>query len=189
MNMSVPSDDDYPLARTAAANMLAEGLQRAVVEHGLNQRAVARKLGYKTSVALSHMALGRAPIPIERATDMARILDLDPSAFLHAVLKQRHPDVDFLKLLGAAPASATPTNDNYIVQDLEAIAGCPLEELSNERRMVLMEMLGVSDPSRRWLSVNELAVMEMIRRAFPAVATQPLDAATREKLKTALDNL
>lgn len=179
---------DYPLERTAAAQMLAEGVRKVGREKGLNQRAVAQKLHYKTAVALSHMALGRAPIPVERAMDMARVLDLDPSAFLLAVLEQRHPDVDFSRLLSTASPSSTPINDNYIVQDLEAIAGCSLEDLSNERKTVLMEMLGVSDPSRRWLSVNELAVMEMIRRAFPTIATQPLDAATREKLKKALDN-
>lgn len=89
----------YPLAHTQASKMLGEAFERIREQKGLSQRQVAAMLGYKASVVLSHMASGRAPIPIGRAPELAQVLDLDPAEFLLAVLEQREPGVDFRGIL------------------------------------------------------------------------------------------
>nr|WP_166175711.1 helix-turn-helix transcriptional regulator [Altererythrobacter segetis] len=92
---------DYPLANSEATRMLAAGLEHAAEDKGWSQRTIAKMLNYRASVVLSHMALGRVPIPIDRALQFARLLGMDTAKFLLAVLEQRHPEIDFVKVLGA----------------------------------------------------------------------------------------
>ena len=104
--MQSAMDNDYPLADTAAARMLSEGLARAKDENGLSVRQIGKLMNYKTAVVLSHMATGRVPIPIDRAMQMADLLKLDSKSFLLAVLRQRHPEVDWGIVIGSGRSAA-----------------------------------------------------------------------------------
>jgi hypothetical protein len=174
MSDSTPrSVDDYPLANTEATRMLAAGLERVHAHRGLTQKDVASKLNYKTSVVLSHMALGRVPIPVDRAEDIAAVLGLDPTRFLLAVLKQRHPDVDFETLLGVQLPQ-----ESGVAAELEALAGTTLDELPKETKQVLREVASAANPQQRWLTTAELPVVEILRRRYPAM---PMDGLTTDE--------
>lgn len=153
------SRDGYQWADTAAAKMLLHGLERARDQMGLSVRQLAKSLGYKQAVVLSHMAMGRAPIPIDRAEDIANVLELDSSRFLRAVLDQRHPEVSWELI--ACNAREGEVND--LGAQLAIILNAPLSELSGEQRRVLREVAAERFPSRRWLSVHELPLIEGIR--------------------------
>ena len=111
--------DEYPLADTTAARMLSESLARAKAERGLSIRQIGKQMGYKTAVVLSHMALGRAPIPIDRAEDLADILQIEKASFLQAVVVQRHPNVSWHLLTDGKQSS---TNDS-LAHELETVLG------------------------------------------------------------------
>ena len=149
----------YPLAESDATKMLAAGLARAARETGATQREIASHLGYKTSVVLCHMALGRVPIPIERAADVARLLKMDRQAFLLATLQQRHPNVQFESLLGISLPQTSA-----VAAELEVIAGIPLDKLTQDRVQVLREVVASADPARRWASPAELATLDTLRK-------------------------
>jgi hypothetical protein len=89
----------YPHAGTVATKMLAEAFHKIWNTRHLSQRQLAARLGYRSSVPLSHMAAGRVPIPISRVTDLSRALEIDEAALLLAVLEQRHPDIEFKRIL------------------------------------------------------------------------------------------
>lgn len=93
------NENEYPLWNTRARRMFAKGLEE-LERTGISQRTLAKTLGYKSSVVISHMANGRAPIPIGRTMDFVRHIPLEPAEFLMAVLEQRYPDIDFQKVLG-----------------------------------------------------------------------------------------
>jgi len=160
---------DMPLAHTAATKMLAAGLERVRNEHGLTQREVALQLGYKSSVSLSHMALGRVPIPIEKAIGLADKLQLDRDKFLIAVLEQRYPEINFAELLGVRLVSA-----GKIATRLELLAGHDLDDLSTETVSVLEDVVVAAHPRRRWLSYDDLALMELLRRKFSQLKDRSL---------------
>jgi DNA-binding transcriptional regulator YdaS (Cro superfamily) len=185
--VGVSPDEDYPLANTEATRMLAEGLKLAEEEKGLSQRSIAKLLNYKSSVVLSHMALGRVPIPIDRCVEIARLLKLESGRFLKAVLQQRHPDIDFDRLLGKSTGGSTAKarTDSYVVDELQAIAGKSLDELPVEKVDVLREVVGDNNPSRRWLGFNELPTVEVIRQVHP----RGLSPADRAKLREFLEGL
>jgi transcriptional regulator with XRE-family HTH domain len=165
--------------------MLAEGLKKAEDEHGLSQRSIAKLLNYKSSVVLSHMSLGRVPIPIDRALEIARLLKLDSSAFLLAVLQQRHPEIDFVRLLNASKAAKPgKAAESYVLTELEAIAGKRLDDLPADKVNVLREVVGDPSPARRWLSFQDLPTVEVIRNAKPLGLTPPERMKLREFLET-----
>lgn len=186
--VSMSPEPDYPLANSEATRMLAEGLERASEEKGLSQRQLAKTLNYKTSVVLSHMALGRVPIPIDRALDFARLLNMDASRFLLAVLEQRHPDIDFARVLGATAKTKTTGKggrESYTLEELESIAGKDLDALPVDRINVLREVVGDQNAARRWLDLSEMPVIDTLRRMHP----QGLTPAQRKKLEDAIANL
>lgn len=158
-HMTPMSRDGYQWAETVAAKMLRHGLDRARDQMGVSVRQLAKSLGYKQAVVLSHMATGRAPIPIDRADQIARALEIDPGKFLRAVLDQRHPDVEWALITAKAGATAT---DNLAAQ-LEVILNSPLSDLNSEQRRVLREVAAERSPGRRWLSIHELPLIEAIR--------------------------
>lgn len=175
-------DESYPHRDTAAARMLSEGLARASAERGVGLRQVAKEIGYRQAVVLSHMALGRVPIPIDRADQLAEHLGLEPAAFIRAVLQQRHPDVNWSGLFDRAESSSPSTE---LVEALEAIAGKPMDELSTEQKRVMREVAADQSPARRWLSVHEVAAIELLRRLVPNLTNDGLsrsDARTIEGL-------
>jgi hypothetical protein len=152
--------DQYPLAGTRAQVMLEAGIKAAQAA-GRSQRDVAKELGYKSSVVLSHMALGRVAIPFDRAGDIAKLLGIDPKAFKVAVLEQRHPNEDFNALFGVSYSS------EETVRKLEAVAGCSLNDLPADTRTLLEEVVAARNPRRRWLALPEIATMELVRRFRP----------------------
>jgi hypothetical protein len=187
LNAGHSPSGDYPLADSIAAQMLADGIRRADQERGISQRQAALSLGYKQSAVLSHMANGRVPIPIDRALELAQFFGIDRASFLRAVLEQRHPQVDFeLLLMPSSVIAGRPQAKSDALEELEAIAGRPLEEIPAEQMRVVKEALSDRDASRRWLSVNELALIELIRRRRPDVARVGLSRPDRDKIERAL---
>ncbi|HCS16804.1 MAG TPA: hypothetical protein DIW45_02500 [Erythrobacter sp.] len=176
-------ESDYPLANTPATRMLAEGLARAKDEQGLSVRKIGKQMGYKTAVVLSHMATGRVGIPIDRARELASILDLDEESFLLAVLQQRHPDIEWSRLFQRGPSP-----DNHgLAMELEAVLGAKLKDLTQEQRAVMREVAGERSPRRRWLSVHELATVTLLRETFPQLTTDGLDQADLERIRSAIE--
>lgn len=172
---------DPKLVDSAAARMLAAGLARASQERGLSLRKVGSLLGYKQAVVLSHMTTGRVPIPIDRAEDIARILEIDPAAFLQAVVKQRHPDVSW-ELLGNQDEGG-----GEIVHELAVSLGKSLRELSQEQRAVMREVAAEQRPRRRWLSVHEMTALDALRELRPDIVSQGLEASDLAAIREALN--
>ena len=159
--------------------MLEEALRRAQAA-GRSQRTVAAELGYKSSVVLSHMGLGRVPIPVDRARDIAMQLDMDSDAFLMAVLEQRYPGADFRALFNMSYSS------NRTVAKLEAVAGCSLDELPVETKSMLEEVIAARHPRRRWLSTAELATINLVRSLRPDSPFSDLSEDDRQAIEKAL---
>jgi len=159
------NDADYPLAHTQATRMLAAALE---ARPGLSQRTLAHTLHYKSSVVISHMSSGRAPIPIERALDIADALEMDRGEFLLAVLEQRFPSIDFQAILPSPaqlPGQERPSRDSKVIADLERIAGTNFGALPEERLQIIKDVLSDRAPSRRWLTLDELPFVEDLRGA------------------------
>ena len=116
------------------------------------------------------MALGRVLIPFDRAMVFARLLKMDAPRFLLAVLEQRHPDIDFLRILGASAkqkSTGKGGRESFVLEELEALAGKPLDELPNDQLNVLREAVSNPNAARRWLAPHEVSAIETIRRARP----------------------
>jgi hypothetical protein len=169
--------DQYEYKDTRAAKMLADGLRRASSERGLSVRQLGKRLNYKQAVVLSHWATGRVPIPIDRAVEVAREVGLPEREFLLSVLEQRHGEVDWKLITGSK---------DDLVEDLEDIAGKPLSGLSPEHQTVMKEVVAEARPQRRWLTVNEVPVMQAIREQVPYVRSDGLPRGLIEKITTAL---
>ncbi|HXH51963.1 MAG TPA: helix-turn-helix transcriptional regulator [Sphingomicrobium sp.] len=177
---SKDADDPFKLRGTKAQRMLELGLREKQRAAGLTQRDIAEKLGYKSSVVLSHMSIGRVPIPVDKALDIAEALDLDRDAFVLAVLDQRYPDIEIHRLFNVTFSS------ERTAARLEAAAGCSLDDLPNETVTVLEEVVAARTPKRRWLTIAEAPVMDLVRRLRPRVSTDGLDNADAEAIEKAL---
>lgn len=177
------SSRNIDLGETPAAKMLAAALRRASEERGQSLRQLAKELNYKQAVVLSHMSLGRVPIPIDRAEQIADVLGIDKRSFLKAVIDQRHPDVDWSLLAGASEEQ--PRSDP-LGEELQVILGKPLAELSVGQRRIMREVANEGDAARRWLSVHELPVIDLIRQWRPAVSEEGLSATDRVAIKSLL---
>ena len=169
----------YPLKDTRAQVMLENAMKQAQAK-GKSQREVAAALGYKTSVVLSHMTVGRVPIPVDRAAHIARELGMPADAFLRAVLEQRFPEVDFNALFNVTYSS------ERTVARLEAVAGCSLDDLPTETRGILEEVVAARNPRRRWLAPAELATVELIRSLRPDGSIDGLSDEDRQAIEKAL---
>lgn len=172
---------DPKLADSDAARMLAAGLSRASADRGLSLRKVGAMLGYKQSVVLSHMTTGRVPIPIDRAQDIANVLEMDAAAFLRAVVRQRHPEVSWALL-----SDAHEHESEEVTHELTVSFGKPLTELSPEQRAVMREVVAEPRPRRRWLSVHELGAIDLLRKVRPKIGSQGLSAADLAACREAL---
>ena len=164
---------EHRWAETPAARMLASGLRAAAMERGLSLREIGRRLNYKQPVVLSHMATGRVPIPLDRALDIAREVGLPKKQFLQEVLQQRHPGVDW-RLITAG--------EDPFVEELETIAGKPLSDLTAEHQRVLKDVVRDPDPQSRWLSIHEIAAVQLLRRIFPDMQREGLSPDDRNLL-------
>lgn len=168
---------DYPYASSRAAQMLAEGLRRASADRGLSVRQIGKRLGYSQAVVLSHWATGRAPIPIDRAVDIAREVGLPKKQFLFSVLEQRHQEVDWSLI--------TSPGDEFVLE-LEGLAGTPLSALDPDQRQVMREVVCDPRPARRWLSPAEIPAVEMLRELRPLIRSEGLSPADKKALRQAL---
>lgn len=157
----------YPYASTRAAQMLREALISAKLARNLSARQASIQLGYKQPVVLSHMANGRVPIPLERAIDIAAILEIPADSFLLAALEQREPRTQSFMRLGA---SANSSHDPFL-SELHTLAGSDLSSLPSEHKQVLREVVTDRFPKRRWLTLAELPAVEAIRKAVPQFST------------------
>ena len=183
--MKEPSSDTA-YRDSAATRMFANGLENAASERGLSQRALAKLLGYKQSVVLSHMALGRVPIPLERAAQFADLLEIDRRAFLIAVLVQRLPDIDWSEIIGP---SATRDKVDRFVSDLETIARGKLADLSAGQQAVMREVVADQHAGERWLSVHEVPTVALLRQMRPTIVVEGLSMEDSEAIENALGGL
>jgi hypothetical protein len=161
-----PAAEDVPFKGTEATNMLKAALDTIADERGLSNRAVARQLGYKATVVISHMATGRVPIPLERAVEIASVVGLDPRQFFLAVLEQRHPGS--MSVLGAH--ALTSVSPDAFSAELEVLAGSKLGELPEEHKRIIREVVSERAPARRWLSIAELPTILLLRRLRPEMS-------------------
>ena len=168
---------------SAAARLLSVGLANAASERGLSQRALAKQLGYKQSVVLSHMALGRVPIPLERAAQFADLLLLDKREFVTAVLVQRLPEIDWAELLSSGPA---PTKASDLASSLEVIAPGSLDALSLGQKAVIREAAADRHAEERWLSVHEVPAIALLRALRPNMVSEGLSREDHEAITEAL---
>ena len=166
---------DYPYASTSAAIALTDGLRSAALDHHLSLREIGRRLGYKQPVVLSHMATGRVPIPLDKAPAIAAEVGLSEASFLLAVLEQRHKNIDWQLITGAADPFAS---------ELERTAGKPLSSLSPAHQRVLRDVVRDSDPGERWLAIPEISVMRLLRKMFPKMSTDGLSSSDRSLLQS-----
>jgi len=168
---------------TVAAQMLRTALDKAA-ERGVSTRAVARQLGYKATVVISHMATGRVPIPLDRAAKIAEVVGMDTRRFFLAVLEQRHPGST--AVLGAQDyAAAAP---DPFAAELELLAGSSLGELPEEHKRVLRDVVSDRAPARRWLSAAELPTVLLLRRLRPGFSEHGITREDLSGIEALLDN-
>lgn len=163
-------EDQFPYSRSRAAYLLKQALGRSQQERGLSIRTLGKRLGYKQATVLSHMASGRVPIPIERAPDIARHVDLEVAEFLVAVIEQRLPAAGNILIPYAAQSAA----QEGWAAELQAVAGHPLDDLPSEHRDVIKEVVSDRSPRRRWLTLAELPTVEEIRKRRPGFSRRGL---------------
>jgi hypothetical protein len=181
--VTITTSDHHPLARTQATKMFAEAVA-AKQKQGISQKDLAAALGHKSSVVVSHMATGRAPIPIDRSKDISDLLELDQNAFLLAVLEQRLPMLDFQSLVGNPPVAGG--KHEQLMNQSETIGGRPLSALPDDLLDLIKECVADKDPRSRWLSLDELPVVALIRQLRPTFRSQGLTQADQKKVLEAL---
>jgi hypothetical protein len=184
----VRTEDTYPFANTRAARMFAEGLAKLEKEHGISQRTLAKQLSYKSSVVISHMASGRAPIPIERTADFSRLLKLDAQEFLMAALDQRYPQLNVTRVLSGMQSAASTHKGSIdeellMLEDLQSAAGVALADLPGDQFSILREVAADRQAGRRWVSVPELGVLDLFRSERPDILKNGLKPQQRTALK------
>ncbi len=188
MNVS-SNGSDYPYATTAAARMLSDAISARAEAGGVSLRQLAGELGYRSAVVLSHMRTGRLPIPVDRAVEIAKAIGMDESQFLVLVLKQRFPDVDIKRAFSDTPKEGSETLSIGIVRlcgELGALAGRPISELPAESLGVLREVVAEPHPRRRWLTIPELSLIELVRRSDPDFSQNGLSGEQLEAIAACL---
>lgn len=163
---------------TEAARMLADGLRFAALERGLSLREIGRRLGYRQPVVLSHMALGRVPVPIDRATQIAEQVGIQPDRFLEAVLHQQHPNVEWALITGeTAP----------FMSALQDLVDVPLSSLSAEHLRILQEVVKDNKPEERWLTIKEVSAVKLLRELFPDLSVNGLSIEDIQNLRAIIE--
>jgi hypothetical protein len=111
-----PTLDAHPLQHTTASVMLAiscDASEKSFTELGF-------AMGYNNRSSLSHMASGIAPIPLDMADRIARVVGLDEAAFTLAVLHQRHPEAAGRLVTALSPRAADPHLPHDLVRSMRA---------------------------------------------------------------------
>lgn len=161
------SQTPFPFANSGATIMLRSALDRYTATQGKSLRKLGIELGYKNAVILSHMSLGRVPIPLDRADEFARILDLNAPEFVAKVLLQRHPNAYQAIHLAPAPSAAHRF---------------PIPPQTPEHERIALEVLRDFRPQQRWLSIQECLAVEKIRNAKPTFSSAGLTDDELEKI-------
>jgi hypothetical protein len=165
---------------TEAARMLAEGLRIAAQERQISLREIGRRLGYRQPVVLSHMALGRVPVPIDRATEIAEQVGIQPDRFLEAVLHHQHPNVEWALLTG----ETVP-----FMSALQGSVDVPFSSLGAEHRRILREVVKDNKPEERWLTITEVAAVNLLRELFPNLTVDGLSTEEFQNLRASIEIL
>ena len=173
-------DSPFPHADTEAALALQSAISRAKIKNKTSLRTIAKLLNYKQAAVLSHMASGRVPIPVERAEEIATVLDLNPRAFIRMVLKQRYPDM---------PLSVKDdVTDHYaFMGELNRErSGLDLSHATPSQVRIIREVLRDDHAAERWLSPHEVFVVNSIRKLRPDVITNGLSSDDMQQIHLAL---
>lgn len=161
----MPAPFTHPFSEDQATQMLDRALEQTKEVSGLNLTEVAKAIGI-SKATLSHMAVGRAPIPIDRANDLANHLNMEPRSFVMAVLHQRHPEA--MAIIAGAEIPSSGKQDRQI----DWVLSRPVAELSDDQVTIIREVARDARPRERWLSVSEVPTVNAIRRLRPNGTTQ-----------------
>lgn len=178
--MRTMPDNQFPHADTQAAFALQTALARAKTQKKLSLRAIAKLLNYKQAAVLSHMANGRIPIPVERAQEIATVLDINPHAFMKLVLNQRYPDM---------PVSVEDDVTNHFALLSELSHPSLPVGLSNatpSQMRIIREVLRDDHASERWLSPHEVFFVNEIRKLRPDIIADGLSSDDLQQVRLAL---
>jgi hypothetical protein len=168
---------DYPFVDTEAAQIL-RGAIAAQKAQGTSLRSLAKKVGVSAAV-LSHMGNGRIGVPLDRATAIANAVELDERSFLAAAVAQRAP--------GAYQLLAGPSGHSFdLAAEIRMIAGKDPDDLTEEQKAVIREVVADLSPRRRWLSIAELPAVTLLRKARPELATHGLAGSEMNFLEAIL---
>lgn len=173
-------DDQFPHADTAAALTLQSAVKRAKEKNKTSLRTIAKMLNYKQAAVLSHMANGRIPIPVERAKDIAGVLDINPDAFMKLVLKQRYPDL---------PLSVEDdVNNHFALLSELSLPSLPvgLSNATPSQMRIIREVLRDDHASERWLSPHEVFFVGEIRKLRPDIIADGLSSDDLQQVRLAL---
>jgi hypothetical protein len=121
-------------------------------------------------------------VPLDRAAQIARAVQIDPAEFLLAAVEQRTSDAP--KLL--RPDDVESSAANGFVGELALIAGGSLDLLDEQHRSVIREVVTDVAPRRRWLSLAELPILLRLRERRPHMQDEGLPA---EELQLLLGGL
>jgi hypothetical protein len=110
------------------------------------------------------MANGRLGIPLERARDLAAILDLDAAEFCLAVIEQRAPSV-YAALQEELDVSMIASLSDEKRSAVRLIAEA--RSISHRHVEVIAEVVVSPDPTERWLAPVEVPIVALIRRHYP----------------------
>jgi hypothetical protein len=172
------STGHFPYHDTVAASMLSAGIRHANDARSRSLRSLAAELGYKQATVLSHMSKGRVPVPLDRAAKIAEVVGLPAAEFFRAVVAQRAPDA--LRLLSSATDGLEHEEGAHsLVAQLKELSGAPLEQLNEEQKRILREVVLDQHPAKRWLSPSEITVMALLRELRPKIVQNGL---TRSEL-------
>jgi len=163
---SVAIADEFPYAETKAAEMLRHALWELKNRHRRSARDVAKALGYKQPVVISHMASGRVAIPLEKAEAIAQETGLPTDEFLLSSIEQK---IDRVRVFLKPYTASSPTFSMHFATEVADIAGTSLDDLNDEQKMVIREVASDPRPGRRWLSTSEIRLVNSLREAIPSL--------------------
>lgn len=172
-------EDHFPYVDTDAAQILRSALDQYVRRKKSSLRKLAKELGYKQSTMFSHMANGRIAIPIDRATELADVLEIPRAVFVSAVVKQRYPE--------AFDALAAGADSSGLQMDLAGVSASD-PRLTKMQQKILHELLRDTCPEERWLAASEVALVKFLRTEVPQVFDEHVTGARLRALKAAIQS-
>jgi transcriptional regulator with XRE-family HTH domain len=172
-------DNQFPYADSRAALVLQSALGRAKTQKKMSLRAIAKALNYRQAAVLSHMASGRIPVPVERAEEIAVALDINPSAFMKMVLKQRYPNMSL-------EVEQHVFDHHALLSGLDTNLPPGLNNATPSQMRIIREVLRDDHASERWLSPHEVFFVSEIRKLRPDVIADGLSSDDLKQVRLAL---